>query len=153
VVGPRLQSSSHFSSSLSLKLQKQKLETIASSQGTSISELETQLNETREIYGKLQTNLQGDVLNNLVEIALACDENADMCLSDREIDATIKKLESINGLDLDNAGIRKVIVQNGRSFDAIMNLIRNLLQNDLTLEQSLFKEAKKVAWSETISCL
>lgn len=130
---------------ISLNLQKQKLETIASSQGTSISELETQLNETREIYGKLQTNLQGDVLNNLVEIALACDENADMSLSDGEIDATIKKLESINGLDLDNAGIRKVIVQNGRSFDAIMDLIRNLLQSDLTLEQSLFKGAKTVA--------
>jgi hypothetical protein len=128
----------------SLKLQKQKLDTIASAQGTSISDLESQLEETRKIYEKLQTNLQGDVLNNLVEIALACDENGDMLLSDGEIDATISKLESINGLDLDNAGIRKVLVQNGRSFDAIMDLVRNLLRTDIPLEQSLFKEATKI---------
>lgn len=128
----------------SLKLSKQKLDTIASSQGSSLIELENQLAETRKIYDKLQDNLQGDILNNLIEVALACDENADMVLSDPEIDVAIAKLESIHGIEVDNAGIRNVLTRNGRSFDAIMELVRNLLQKDLPLDQALFKESQKM---------
>lgn len=130
----------HFSS---LKLQKEKLDTIASVQGQSIGELETQLEETRKIYGRLQDNLQGDILNNLIEVALACDTDENMVLSDAEIDGAISKLESIHGVNVDNEVIRKVLVQNGRSLDAIMDLIRNLLRDDIPLEESLFRESKK----------
>ncbi len=101
----------------SLKVSKDKLDTITSVQGASVDELEAQLAETRKIYEKLQQNLQGDILNNLIEIALACDDNADMVLSDDEINDAIKRLEQVNGIDVDNEGIRKVLIQNGRSLD------------------------------------
>ena len=82
-----------------------------------MDELEKQLEETRKIYGQLQQNLQGDILNNLIDIALACDDNQDMVLSDEEIDDAIRKLEQVNGIDVDNEGVRRVLVQNGRSLD------------------------------------
>jgi hypothetical protein len=101
----------------SLKLQKDKLDTIAGVQGASVDELERQLAETKQIYNKLQQNLQGDILNNLIEVALACDEDADMVLSDQEINGAIERLEQVHGIDVDNEGVRKALIQNGRSMD------------------------------------
>jgi hypothetical protein len=100
-----------------LKLQKDKLDTINSVQGASSDELEKQLDESKQIYSKMQQNLQGDILNNLIDIALACDEDEDMVLSDAEIDKAILRLEGIHGLDLDNEGIRQAIIDNGRSLE------------------------------------
>lgn len=99
------------------------MDIIATAQGASIGELEKQLAQTKQIYGKLQQNLQGDILNNLVEVALACDDDADMVLSDKEIDDAIGRLEQIHGIDVDNEGIRRVLIQNGRSLDG---RLRNL---------------------------
>lgn len=101
----------------SLKLQKEKLDTITSVQGASLDELERQLTETKQIYNKLQQNLQGDILNNLIEVALACDQDADMVLSDQEIDGAIERLEQVHGIDVDNEGVRNALIQNGRSLD------------------------------------
>lgn len=129
----------------SLKQSKEKLDTIASVQGASLDKLEKQLEATRNIYSKLQQNLQGDILNNLIDIALACDDNQDMVLSDEEIDDVIRKLEQVHGIDVDNEGVRRVLVQNGRSMDAIMEIVKNLLRDDIPLEQNLFKESKKLS--------
>lgn len=96
---------------------KDKLDTINSVQGASSDELEKQLDESKQIYSKMQQNLQGDILNNLIDIALACDEDEDMVLSDAEIDKAILRLEGIHGLDLDNEGIRQAIIDNGRSLE------------------------------------
>jgi len=65
----------------------------------------------------MQQNLQGDILNNLIDIALSCDEDEDMLLSDEEIENAIHRLENIHGLQLDNEGIRHAVVENGRSLD------------------------------------
>lgn len=97
------------------------MDTIASVQGASLDDLERQLNETKKIYEKMQQNLQGDVLNNLIDIALACDQDADMVLSDKEIDDAIARLEKIHGIDVDNEGVRKALIQNGRSLDGTLH--------------------------------
>jgi hypothetical protein len=102
---------------LSLSVQKDKLNTIASVQGASVDELERQLAETKQIYNKLQQNLQGDILNNLIEVALACDQDADMVLTDQEINGAIERLEQVHGIDVDNEGVRKALIKNGRSMD------------------------------------
>lgn len=86
-----------------------------------MDDLERQLNETKKIYEKMQQNLQGDVLNNLIDIALACDQDADMVLSDKEIDDAIARLEKIHGIDVDNEGVRKALIQNGRSLDGTLH--------------------------------
>lgn len=61
--------------------------------------------------------MQGDILNNLIDVALACDEDADMVLSDKEINGAIEKLEQVHGIDVDNEGVRKTLIENGRSLD------------------------------------
>lgn len=93
------------------------MDTLQSVQGASLDKLERQLQESRNIYNRMKSNLQGEILNNLIDIALACDEDQDMMLSDEEIDGAITRLESIHGIDVDNEGVRKAIIQNGRSLD------------------------------------
>jgi hypothetical protein len=101
----------------SLKLTKDKLDTIQSVQGLSLDELERQLGESKSILGKMHKNLQGDILSNLIEVAMACDEDGDFTLDDGEIAAIIHKLEGIHGVDVDNGKIKKMIVDSGRKIE------------------------------------
>jgi hypothetical protein len=96
---------------------KDKLEIIQSVQGASLDELEQQLQESRNIYSKMSQNLQGEILQNLISVILACDQDGDMVLSDEEIDDTILKLEGIHNLDLDEDKIRAKIQDCGRSLN------------------------------------
>lgn len=102
---------------LSLKIQKEKLDTINSVQGLSLDELENQLKESKKILDKMELNLQGDILGNLMDIALACDEDGDFELSDDEIEDVITQLEELNGVDIDNDRLRNVLIERGRSVE------------------------------------
>jgi hypothetical protein len=101
----------------SLKITKDKLDTLQSVQGLSLDELERQLEESKNILGKMNKNLQGDILSNLIEVAMACDEDGDFTLDDSEIEAIIHKLEQINGIDIDDAKIKKMIIDSGRQIE------------------------------------
>jgi hypothetical protein len=93
------------------------LDTINSVQGASLDQLERQLEESKNILGKMNQNLQGDILQNLIEIAMACDEDGDSQLNDEEIESVIIKLENLNGVEIDNERIRDLIIQNGRQLE------------------------------------
>eukprot|EP00934_Nitzschia_sp_Nitz4_P003487 Nitzschia sp. Nitz4//NODE_444_length_18484_cov_71.934560//8151//9143//NITZ4_additional_000058-RA//1//CDS//3329531899//3477//frame0 len=125
-----------------LKIQKEKLDTLQGVQGTSLDKLEKQLEETRKIHQQMKSSVQGEILNNLIEIALVCDADGDMILSDEEIDHIISKMESIHGIDIDNEKIRAMINENGRSLDAVMELVKNLLGRDVSPEEAVFKQVK-----------
>jgi hypothetical protein len=102
---------------VSLKTMKEKLEIIQGVQGTSVEELEHQLQESRTIYSKMERNLQGEILQNLISVILACDQDGDMVLSNDEIDDIILKLEGIHNLDLDEDMIRAKVQDCGRSLN------------------------------------
>lgn len=104
---------------VSLKTMKDKLGIIQSVQGASLDELEHQLQESRNIYSKMSQNLQGEILQNLISVILACDQDGDMVLSDEEIDDIILKLEGIHNLDLDEDMIRAKIQDCGRSLNGM----------------------------------
>jgi hypothetical protein len=101
----------------SLKSLQQKLETIQSVQGASLEELEKQLQDSRVIAKKMSQNLQGDILQNLISVVLACDQDGDMTMSDAEIDDLIAKLEGVHGIQLKEDLIRSKIIEMGRSLN------------------------------------
>jgi hypothetical protein len=116
-----------------LKLQKDKLDTLNSVQGASLDELEKQLEGSKNILGKMKANLKGDILNNIIDIAFVSDCDGDDKLSDEEIEQLIKRLEGINGTKLDHDGIRKAIVQSGRSMEGAWIETSVLLNEDAFL--------------------
>ncbi len=109
---------------------KDKLEIIQSVQGASLDELEQQLQESRNIYSKMSQNLQGEILQNLISVILACDQDGDMVLSDEEIDDIIHKMEAIHGVQLKEDLLKSIVIEQGRSIKSIMALARNLMQEN-----------------------
>ena len=124
-----------------LKVSKEKLDIIQSVQGQSLTELEQQLVESRKILGSMQDSLIGDILQNLMTVVLAADDNGDMLLSDIEIEELVTNFENLQGLDLDNETIKKVIVGKGRSVAALMDMVKVLLTSkDLASVIQQFKQ-------------
>jgi len=124
-----------------LKQSKEKLDIIQSVQGQSLTELEQQLVESRKILGSMQDSLVGDILQNLMTVVLAADDNGDMLLSDIEIEELVTNFENLQGLDLDNETIKKVIVGKGRSVAALMDMVKVLLTSkDLASVIQQFKQ-------------
>ena len=124
-----------------LKQSKEKLDIIQSVQGQSLTELEQQLVESRKILGSMQDSLIGDILQNLMTVVLAADDNGDMLLSDIEIEELVTNFENLQGLDLDNETIKKVIVGKGRSVAALMDMVKVLLTSkDLASVIQQFKQ-------------
>jgi len=111
------------------------LSIIQATESNSIDELEQQLEESKQIYSKMQGNLQGDILNNLITILLNVDTDGDMTLNDDEIDKLIEDLEGLKGVNIYNAKLKEFIIEHGRSVDAIMDVARTFLTNDETSEQ------------------
>ena len=79
-------------------------------QGLSLDQLEDQLEESKKIMNKMKLNLQGDILGNLIEVAMACDEDGDFELDDNEIDIILAKLEKLQGVDIDEGKVKKVLI-------------------------------------------
>eukprot|EP00540_Astrosyne_radiata_P001255 CAMPEP_0116840886 /NCGR_PEP_ID=MMETSP0418-20121206/10614_1 /TAXON_ID=1158023 /ORGANISM="Astrosyne radiata, Strain 13vi08-1A" /LENGTH=301 /DNA_ID=CAMNT_0004471243 /DNA_START=35 /DNA_END=939 /DNA_ORIENTATION=- len=113
----------------SLKETQKTFESIQEAQGQSIDELEKQLKDTQAIYESLEDNLHGEILQNLINVVLGVDEDGDGELDDNEIHELTIKLEGLNGFDLDDEKFRQVIIDHGRSVNAIMELVRHLLDD------------------------
>ena len=79
---------------------------------------------------KHQDNKLDTVLDNIFDLMLAADEDADNQLSDSEIDTLIKKIEGINNVEINDKLLKKMIIEAGRGTDAVMKLVRNLMDDD-----------------------
>jgi exonuclease VII small subunit len=101
------------SSVTTFKTTKEKLDTLKIAQGQSIEELERQLLESRNILEMQKDNLSGDILSNIMTVVLAADDG-DMLLSDAEIDEVTKNIESLQGVEIDDAQLKKLIINKGR---------------------------------------
>lgn len=84
-------------------------------QGQSLDELEKQLVESRSILDTMKADLAGDMLQNLISVVLAADDNGDSLLSDVEIDEITKNIESLQGIDLPDGKMKQLIIAKGRS--------------------------------------
>jgi hypothetical protein len=91
------------------------LDIIQSVQGQSLDELEKQLEESREILSTMKDDLAGDILQNIISVVLAADDNGDNVLSDAEIDEVVRNIEGLQGVDLPDAKLKQLIIGKGRS--------------------------------------
>lgn len=104
------------------------LETVQALRGESITKLEDQVAESKVILSRMDENKQAVVLQNLMTLLLATDADADMIMSDQEINDLIHNLEGLHGVQLKEGLIRQVILENGRSISAIMEVAREALK-------------------------
>jgi hypothetical protein len=103
------------------------LESIQALQGASVTKLVEQVAESREILARMHENKQAVVLQNLMTLLLATDADADMIMSDQEINDLIHNLEGLHGVQLKEDLIRQVILDQGRSISAVMAVAKEAL--------------------------
>lgn len=113
-----------------LKPLEDTLDSVNELQGAPISKLEEQLAESQEYLSRLQNNPKAIVLQTLTTILLANDADQDMMLSDTEIDTIIHNLKEIPKVQLQDDLLRKIIIDNGRSVGAVMEVARNVVGKD-----------------------
>lgn len=70
------------------------------------------------------------VLDNIISIVSAADEDQNYILSDNELDVVITNIEKINKVQIDSVKVKKLVKDSGNSFDAVINLVKNVLDND-----------------------
>lgn len=115
------------------------LEEIRKLEGASLDQLEEQLKDTEEIYASMEENLKSNILQNLITVVLNCDTDGDMSLGDGEIESLIHKIQGMYGVDVDDEKAKKKIVDAGRSLNAVMELVRDLFDEDVPEEERIFK--------------
>eukprot|EP00978_Attheya_sp_CCMP212_P005834 scaffold12984_cov58-Attheya_sp.AAC.7 len=140
VENERLQSSvGELEGSVSnLKEMQETLEEIKHTEGQSLDMLEEQLIQSRKILASMDENLKGAVLQNLITTVLACDHDGDSIINDDELEELILKMKSQNGVEIKEEEFKNKIVKGGRSLNAIMDLVRNLLSEDVPEEERIF---------------
>ena len=114
------------------------LSTLQSVQGQSVDELERQLQESKDILARMKTNQKGQVLQNLISVLLGADEDGNMMLSDEDIKEIIRRLAGLHNVNIDDEKLRQVIIDNGRSVEAVMKLARTAFATDDTTDDVIF---------------
>jgi hypothetical protein len=122
----------------SLEEMQKTLETVKAVEGQSLEVLEQQLETSKEILNRMQDNLMADILQSLITVVLGCDKDGDLQLSDDEINSLIVKMEGIHGIHLKQDLLRTKLVEQGRSLNAILNVCKNVLDNDVPADQNIF---------------
>lgn len=96
----------------------------------SITELKQQLEESKRALAQMQVNRTNEIMDNVFDVLIAADRDENWELEDHEIDAMIKKLEGIVGVNVKDAALKNLIIRKGRNLDSVMALLRKVLDGD-----------------------
>jgi hypothetical protein len=94
--------------------------------------LEKQLDQSKTNLALLQKNRTAEIIDNMFDIMLALDKDQDFHLSDEEIDTVTKKIEQIEGIEIQDELFKQKIIDAGRNMDAVLKLMNDLLDDDPT---------------------
>jgi hypothetical protein len=117
---------------------EQALDVITATQGQNVSLFEEQVAENRNILAKMQNNLKANVLQNLLSVIIRSDTDGDFQISPTEQDALIKRVQTINGVELHEDRFRAAIQKSGGSLQAVMDVVKNLLSDEVSKEDEIF---------------
>jgi len=113
------------------------LDVISNTQGQSVSALEKQVQENKDILSKMKKSTKGRVIQNLISIIYRGDENLDDVISDAEATKVMNNLSKIAGLTVHEQKLREAIT--GKSVEAVIDVVKNLLGNDVPDDQKIFE--------------
>lgn len=107
-------------------------------QGNCLQQLEEQLKQGKEIKYRLKTSVKDDLVDAIFEIALRCDDDGDMKLSDEEMHNMVNRLEGLHGVQVREQKLRQLVANDGRNVFSLMTIAKNMLQDDIPEEDKLF---------------
>lgn len=117
---------------------EQALDVITTTQGQSVAAFAEQVKENREILSQMQKNLRANVLQNLLQVVIRSDQDDNMQIEEDEIDDLINRIRKISGVEVREDRFRDAILTSGGSLKAVMDIIKNLLNNDGAQADDIF---------------
>ena len=113
------------------------LEVISKTQGQSVSVLEKQVQENKEILSKMKKSTKGRIIQNLISIIYRGDKDMDDKISNDEATKVIDQLKKIGGLVVHEDRLRKAIT--GKSVEAVIDVVKNLLSDEVPENERIFE--------------
>jgi len=90
-----------------------------------------------EIQAKIKTNLERQVIQDLVTIVVATDRDGDFSLNEFELNELVLRLHGRQGVEFHEANFRKLVKANC-TLASIMKVIRNLMDDDVPEKDCVF---------------
>ena len=106
------------------------LDAITETQGQSVAAFQDQVKQNREILEKMTQNLRANALQNVISILIRSDTDGDFHIDDAEIDDLIARMERLNGVDINDNAVRKVIKQHNGDINALMEILKDVMNKD-----------------------
>jgi len=94
--------------------------------------------ENREILNKMQSNLKANVLQNLLQVVIRSDKDENLTIEEHEIGDLINRIKGINGVEVNEVRFRDAITNSGGSLQCVMDIIRNLMDDNVTEGEEIF---------------
>ena len=110
---------------------EQALDTISRTQGKNIKAFEQQVEDNRKILARMKRNHRAAVLQNILTVVIGSDKDGDFQIEEgEELNNLIRRIQSISGVTIDEARFRKVIRDSGGDLESVMDIIKDLLDDD-----------------------
>ena len=113
------------------------LEAITETQGLTVSDLEAQVQFARENLSKMHQNLQGTIVNNVMDVVWGSDTDMDYKINEEEYDELVRRIGKTPGVEINGDKLRDMIV--GKEMRVIQDVLQNLMSDDLPDEERIFK--------------
>lgn len=107
-----------------LRATEKKLERINEYRGASIDELKKQLEDDRRNLEIKEKTIEMEILSNLTEIVYSVNQDGNDILDETEVEMFIKRIESMNGVDLHDEKLKEIIRRRGNKIDGKYSLLR-----------------------------
>lgn len=117
---------------------EQALDVLTQTQGQSIEAFEEQVADNREILNKMQSNLKANVLQNLLQVVIRSDKDENMTIEEHEIGDLVNRIKGINGVEVNEPRFRNAITSSGGSLQCVMDIIRNLMDDNVAEGEEIF---------------
>ena len=96
------------------------------------------MKDNREILNKMQSNLKANVLQNLLQVVIRSDKDENLTIEEHEIGDLINRIKGINGVEVNEVRFRDAITSSGGSLQCVMDIIRNLMDDNVTEGEEIF---------------
>ena len=106
------------------------LDVLTATQGESVAEFRKQVEENKKILAKMEKNLKGNVLQNMLSVVVRSDKDGDFTIDANELEELIQRISEIQGVTLYEDRFRQKIKESGGSLKAVMAVVRSLLMDE-----------------------
>jgi len=117
---------------------EQELSALAAEQGQSVEEFCGLLQEHEQINKEIRRHIQIQVLQQLMDEVMKADRDGDDSLSDKEIQKLKWYMKSMKSVIFHEDRFDAIIMQN-RSMKSLMQVVRNLLDDDVPEHERVFE--------------